>query len=107
MRMVKVTVLYPSGSGLHFDMDYYVNRHTPFVEQTLGAALKGVTIDEGVAGGFPGTPAPYFVICGLLFESVEAFQQMFAAHGATLLADIPNYTNTQPRLQISNVVRSR
>jgi uncharacterized protein (TIGR02118 family) len=39
----------------------------------------------------------------LLFDSVEAFQSALAAHGPTLLADIPNYTNTQPAFQVSEV----
>jgi hypothetical protein len=34
---------------------------------------------------------------------VPAFQQAFAPHVAEIMGDIPNYTNTTPVLQISEV----
>jgi len=39
----------------------------------------------------------------LYFDSVDAFQTAFGPPSAEILADIPNYTNTQPVLQISDV----
>jgi uncharacterized protein (TIGR02118 family) len=39
----------------------------------------------------------------LFFESVQAFQAAFAPHAAEITGDIPNYTNTQPTIQISEV----
>jgi uncharacterized protein (TIGR02118 family) len=39
----------------------------------------------------------------LSFDSVPAFQQAFAPHAAEIMGDIPNYTNTTPVLQISEV----
>jgi uncharacterized protein (TIGR02118 family) len=39
----------------------------------------------------------------LLFESLEAFQASFGPHAQAIMADIPNYTNTQPTIQISEV----
>ena len=98
--MIKVIVLYPNGSGAKFDMQYYTNSHMPMVQKKLGASLKGMSIEEGLGGMPPGSPAPYLASCGLLFESVEAFGAAFAAHADAILADIPNYTNTQPTIQI-------
>jgi uncharacterized protein (TIGR02118 family) len=37
------------------------------------------------------------------FDSTDAFQTAFAPHAQAILADIPNYTNTQPTIQISEV----
>ena len=48
-------------------------------------------------------PLPYVALCHLTFDSVDAFQAAFAQHGGTILADIPNYTNTQPTVQVSQV----
>jgi uncharacterized protein (TIGR02118 family) len=42
-------------------------------------------------------------MCHLLFDSVEDFGAAFTQHGAAIQADIPNYTNTQPIIQISSV----
>ena len=39
----------------------------------------------------------------LLFDSVEEFGAAFTAHAPSIMADIPNYTNTQPVIQISQV----
>lgn len=102
--MIKVSVMYPNGSDAKFDMPYYLDRHMPMVRDLMGAALKGVNIDQGLAGGQPGAPAPYAVLCHLLFDSVEAFQSTFDKHGAAILGDIPNYTNTQPTVQVSQVL---
>jgi uncharacterized protein (TIGR02118 family) len=49
--MIKVSVLYPSGAGKTFDTAYYCNKHIPMVRQLLGAALKGVGVEQGIAGG--------------------------------------------------------
>jgi uncharacterized protein (TIGR02118 family) len=101
--MVKVSVMYPNGVEHKFDMAYYLNSHMPMVRRELGGALKGVSVDEGLGGAQPGSAPKYLVICNLLFESVETFQLAFATHGQTIVADIPNYTNTQPIIQINEV----
>ena len=99
--MIKVSVLYTNGEGKTFDMDYYCNSHIPMVRRTLGAALKGLSVDLGV--GSPEAPAPYIAMVHLLFDSLEVFQAALATHGPTLMADAPNYTNAQPVFQVSEV----
>jgi uncharacterized protein (TIGR02118 family) len=42
-------------------------------------------------------------IGALLFESIEVFGAVMAAHGAEIVADIANYTDSQPVMQISEV----
>ena len=101
--MIIVSVLYPSGVGSKFDMDYYLQRHIPMVQRRLGAPLKRVAVERGLAGGAPGAPPPYLAAVHLYFESVEAFQGAFAPHAEPILSDVPNYTNTTPLIQISEV----
>ena len=112
--MIKVSVLYPNTAGCKFDMDYYLTRHMPdmdyyltrhmpMVQQKLGPACKRMAVEEGIAGGAPGTPATYVAMGHLYFDSTDAFQTAFAPHAQSILADIPNYTNTQPTIQISEV----
>ena len=84
-------------------MDYYVNKHMPMVQQKLGAALKGVTVDQGLSGGQPGSEPAYRAIGILLLDSVEAFERAFTPHAAEIMADIPRYTNIAPTIQISEV----
>ncbi|HUF28165.1 MAG TPA: EthD family reductase [Gemmatimonadaceae bacterium] len=101
--MIKVSVLYPSGAGSTFDMDYYCKRHIPMVQSKLGAACKDVAVEEGLGGATPGTPPAYAAMGHLYFDSVEAFQAAFGPHAEAIMGDIPNYTNVQPTIQVSDV----
>jgi len=101
--MIKVSVLYPAGEGAKFDMDYYCKRHIPMVQEKLGGACKSIAVEQGLAGGVPGAAPAYIAMGHLYFDSVAEFQTAFAPHAATVMADIPNYTNVQPVIQISEV----
>lgn len=102
--MIKVSVLYPAGVETAFDMDYYCTKHMPMVARLCGPAMKGYSVDKGVAGGAPGSHAPYVAAGHLNFESLEAFQGCFAPHAAEIMADIPNYTKIEPIVQIAEVM---
>ena len=99
--MIKVGVFYPLTAK--FDWDYYLNKHTPMLHKLMGAALRKVEIDKGLAGGGPGAPATYTTICNLHFDSVEAFQGALAPHAQQIMGDIANYTDAQPIVQIGEV----
>ena len=101
--MIKVSIFYPNEDGKKFDMDYYVNTHIPMIQEKIGEALKGGAVDQGLGGAEPGSPATYVAIGHLLFDSVEAFQSSFGPHAGAIMADIPNYTDIQPTIQISEV----
>jgi uncharacterized protein (TIGR02118 family) len=101
--MIKVSVLYPNEEGKKFDMDYFLNSHIPMVQEKLGATLKGGAVDQGLGGAEPGSSATYVAMAHLLFDSVEAFQSAFGPHAEAIMADIPNYTDIQPKFQISEV----
>ncbi|MEW6130668.1 MAG: EthD family reductase [Acidobacteriota bacterium] len=105
--MIKVSILYPNNEGCKFDLDYYTNTHIPMTEARLSAALRGVTIEKGLSSGAPGSQPTYIAAGHLLFDSVEAFQEAIAPHAQELMADIPNYTNVQPVVQISEITVSR
>jgi len=103
--MIKVTVLYPNKPDTKFDHDYYANQHTKMVVEKLGPmGLVKDGIDKGIGGIPAGSPPPYFALGHMVFNSIEDFQKGFAAHGEEIMADIPNYTNTEPQIQISEVV---
>jgi uncharacterized protein (TIGR02118 family) len=101
--MITVSVMYPNSADATFDIEYYCNTHIPLVEELLGDALKSSQVDYGLAGGAPGE-IPVFIAMGhLIFDSVDSFQKSFGPNAAKIQADIPNYTNTKPQLQISEI----
>jgi uncharacterized protein (TIGR02118 family) len=56
-----------------------------------------------MAGGEPGSKPVYAAVGYLLFESVEVFQAAMMPHFKEMVADVPNYTDITPILQIAEV----
>ena len=102
--MIKVSVMYPNGPGVRFDHTYYRDKHMPFVKAKMGDSCKFYTIDKGVAGGAPGVVAPYIGMGHIFSDSIEAFHAGFGPHAKEIMADIPNYTDSQPVILFSEVV---
>lgn len=101
---IKVSVLYPNADGKTFDMDYYCNKHVPMVSELLGDAIIGATVEKGLGGAAPDSAAAYLAMGNLYFESIDSFQNSFGPHADKIMADIPNYTNSEPTIQISEVM---
>ena len=102
--MINVTILYPNGEGKTFDMDYYSTKHMPMIASLLGDSLKRYEIDKGIAGRTPNDAIPYLAIGYLYFDKLSAYQNSFRPHAEKIRGDVPNYTNIQPILQISEVM---
>ena len=103
--MVRISVLYATAEGKKFDHDYYVNRHMKLVRERLGSfGLVRTEVDKGMAGGAPGAPAPYVAIGHVCFNSLDGFQKGMGQHGKEIMGDVPNYTNIQPQIQISEII---
>jgi uncharacterized protein (TIGR02118 family) len=102
--MIKVSVMYANSPGARFDHDYYRDTHMPLLKARMGDACKSYTIDKGLAGGAPGTAATYVAMCHVYCDSLASFQAGFGPHAAEIMADIPNYTDVSPVVQISEVV---
>jgi uncharacterized protein (TIGR02118 family) len=94
-NMIRVSVLYPGGDDATFDHDYYKNNHVPLACSTWNVAGE---IDKGISG--PNVAAVHF-----FFESMEQMQAAMAtAETGAVMADVANYTNITPVMQISEVV---
>ena len=93
--MIRVSVLYPAADDSTFDHDYYKNTHVPLAASTWGV---GAEIDKGVNG-------PYVAAVHFFFETLDQMQAAMGLPGtADVMADVANYTNIQPVMQISEVV---
>ncbi len=104
--MTRISFFYPNRKDASFDIDYYVNKHMPWSIEQLSAhpGFKGVSVERGIAGGAPGESAAYVAVCHFLFNTLEDFMSAVGPHLAALQADMKNYTDLQPTIQISEVL---
>ena len=98
---ITVTVMYPNTPGSKFDMDYYLGSHFDLVGKLWGDKLISARAVKGLGTADPDTPAPYQVMAILEMESTDVLQQLIEEHGEEVMGDIPNFTDTQPTVQIS------
>ena len=102
--MIKVTVMYPNTPGARFDHEYYRDKHMPLVKQRMGDTCKYYTVDRGLAGAAPDVPAPYVAMCHIICDTVDSFQEGFGPHADEIMADIKNYTDLAPVIQVNEIV---
>ena len=98
--MIRVSVLYPKEAGKKFDFDYYVNKHMTMVHQKMDSAgLVKSEVDKAADEN-----SPFMAAGHLYFKTMEDFQNAFFPHAADFGADLVNYTDTVPQLQISEIL---
>jgi len=100
--MQRVTVLYPNGADIKFDFDYYLAKHVPWVAGLVGQSIE---VRRGISSP-TGSPAAFVCIATIHIQSVADWEAVLAKHGSQIMADIPNYTNSSPLLQIDEIVRA-
>jgi uncharacterized protein (TIGR02118 family) len=104
--MIKVSVLYPHTDGARFDMRYYEEQHIPLVERLVGGALLAVEIDQGTSALRRVPHRSTWRPCTCTSTPSNRFQQHFGPHGSEIRADIRNYTDIRPVIQIAEVRRA-
>lgn len=100
---IKVSVVYPNSDSKNFDMDYYCNTHLPMVSELLGDSLLGYTVEKGIGSAAPGSEAPFAAIGSIYFHTVDDFANSFGPNADQIMGDLPNFTNIEPMVQISEV----
>ena len=102
--MVLVSVMYPGGAGSFFNQDYYLQTHIPLVKERWGSmGLEDVRLVRGV-GTPDGSSPPFQVMALLSFRSLQEFQRAAGTHGKDIFADISNFTNVRPVVQINEIL---
>ena len=102
--MIRVVILYPKTAESRFDMAYFLSRHIPLIREVFkDLSLTHIEVDQGIANVFPDQPVPFESICYFTFANDQDFQTGMAARGSEIVADLPNYTNVQPIIQIDRI----
>lgn len=102
--LIKVSLMYPNKPNSSFDMDYYLNKHVPMVVGLIGDSIKGAAIEKGLAGAVPGMEPVYVAQGHMYFDSIDSFQNSFGPNADRIMGDIPNYTDIEPAILISEVL---
>ena len=103
--MIRVTVSYPNESGKKFDWDYYMSTHLALVREHLDSrGMTKMEIDKGISGPDPSAPPAFIAVAHLTFSTVDEVHEAFKAAARQIMGDIPNYTDIQPTIQISDIV---
>ena len=102
--MIKMSVYYPADGGSKFDHDYYRTHHMPLIQERLGDACLRYEIEKGLAGGEPGSAPKFVAACHIYSPTLRTFQEAFGPHRAEIVADLANYTDIAPIVQLSEVV---
>ncbi|KAK1989137.1 hypothetical protein LZ30DRAFT_696520 [Colletotrichum cereale] len=102
-----VTVLYPNEADAKYDFDYYVNSHMPMA----AANWKPSGCTSWSATQYQATPdgkQPKYSFAGILvFETVaDIHKALTSAETATIMKDVPNYSNKEPEFLIGEVAKS-
>ena len=102
--MICLTVLYRNSPGSNFDFDYYVNTHLPMAkERLIDFGWKSFEVRKGI-GSLNGEDPTYICVVHTEFSNLEDMKQGLDTHAQELMADVPNYTNIEPEIQISELV---
>ena len=100
--MMVATVMYPKSAK--FDLAYYMSSHIPLVNRLWSPlGLQSLQVLRGIPGPDGGAPT-YDFMAVLTFNSLDAFGQAAAKHGQEIFADIPNFTDAKPTVQLNETV---
>jgi uncharacterized protein (TIGR02118 family) len=102
--MIRVLIMYPNQPGKKLDTKYWIDKHMVTVHQKLDPlGLVRTEGDKGIGTAQPGAPAPFVAIGYMYFKSMGDLQKALP-EATKLMADIPNFTDIQPQIQISEML---
>jgi uncharacterized protein (TIGR02118 family) len=98
-----ITVMYENTPGVKFDFDYYLKHHATLINRLYGDGIAKLELRRGAATP-DGSPPLYIAIINIWIGSQAAFDQAAEKFAATLIADVPNFTNSMPKIQIDEII---
>ncbi len=86
-----LTIIYPAGSGLTFNADYYRDHHLKTIMKLYGPSIQRFELRKVAA-----PQAAYAAAVNIWISDLDAFKANNDKHGKTLQDDVPNCTNGAP-----------
>lgn len=98
--MFRVVGAYVGTPRDRFDLDYYLTRHVKIAHELLDRhGLEEIRVLSGFEPP-PGDAPGLIVASEMVFASREGFEAGLAESGAALFADLKNFTDLTPMLQV-------
>ena len=98
-----LTIIYPAGAGVKFDADYYRDHHLTTIMKLYGKTISRFELRRVAPPAAGAPPAQYAAAVNIWIADLEAFNAKNQEHGATLVKDVPNFTNGMPTIQYDKV----
>jgi uncharacterized protein (TIGR02118 family) len=96
-RSHAMTILYPAGDGIKFDPDYYRDHHLKLIMRLYGSSIKRFELRTAAA------ESKFSAAVNIWIADFDAFNENNTKHGPELVADVHNFTNSQPSIQFDQV----
>jgi hypothetical protein len=101
--MIRVTGFYHWVEGAHFDHAYFNSEHGRVTREALSSlGLIGLECDQFISASTPQV-GEIIATTNAYFPDLPTAQAALAKAGATLMADLPHYTNLKPEIRLSQV----
>ncbi len=92
-----LTILYPNGEGVRWDVDYYRSHHMPLIMRLYKKeAIKRFELRKGDTGQAPGSKPAYIGTVNIYINDQKAFEEAGKKNGQTLRDDVQNFSSGQP-----------
>lgn len=92
-----LTILYPNGEDVRWDVDYYRTGHMPLIMDLYGEeAIKRFELRRGQYVRQPANPAAYIGSVNIYINDMAAFAAAGQKHTQTLVDDVPNFSGVNP-----------
>jgi uncharacterized protein (TIGR02118 family) len=92
-----LTILYPNGENVRWDVDYYRTHHMPLIMSLYKKeAIKRFELRKGDTGQAPGSKPAYIGSVNIYINDQKAFEEAGKKNGQALRDDVPHFSSAQP-----------
>jgi uncharacterized protein (TIGR02118 family) len=92
-----LTILYPNGPDVRWDVEYYRTGHMPLIMRLYGPeAISRFELRKGMTSADGAGPAPFIGSINIYINKQEAFAAAGQAHTQTLVDDVKNFSSVNP-----------
>jgi uncharacterized protein (TIGR02118 family) len=92
-----LTILYPNGENVRWDVEKYRTGHMPLIMRLYGKqAIKRFELRKGESAMQPGQKPAYIGTVNIYINDQKAFDAAGKQHGKTLVDDVPNFSSVMP-----------